>query len=504
LTEGQLFKMSAINDAVSANAYDQVRYPGAPQPSSHPARLSALACLYGRGFASPSRCRVLEAGCGDGANLLSMAATAPQSRFVGFDLAETAIAQARATATAAGLANVEFFVMDIEDASVTSGEFDYIIAHGVYAWVPAPVRDALMQLIGRTLAPSGLAFVSYNAMPASRVRQIIRDVLQHRVLGMTDIAQKFAAAKECMEFHATMWSQDEPLRHAMREQMLATLRRPVEVLFHDEMGETFEPQFVSHVAAHAKAHGLQYLCDCSPALNSEAFFPSDENKELRERANNDWVRYEQLHDYVKLVRFRQTVLCRDDDAIDRRGDWTRLRHLHTQGRFVPEEAKAPDADAFIFRADKGETAGHVSTNDASLAALIGRIGAADPGSVPLESAITGPEIGEAVLRLFLAGSLSLQTEPFALTLTPGERPLAHALARAQALRGEAKLASLRHTAVEISDPESRHFITLLDGTRTRSELATEMARFTGVPASVVAAQLDDILSGLARSALLIR
>jgi SAM-dependent methyltransferase len=493
--------MNAIKDAVPANAYDQVRYPGAPQPSSHPAKLSALACLYGRSFASPSHCRVLEAGCGDGANLLSMAATAPQSRFVGFDLAETAIAQARATATAAGLTNVEFSVMDIEDAPESLGEFDYIIAHGIYAWVPAHIREALMRLIGRTLAPSGLAFVSYNAMPACRARQIVRDVLQDRVRGMTDIAEKFAAAKECMEFHAAVWSQEEPLRNAMRGQMLATLRRRLEVLFHDEMGEIFEPQFVSHVAAHAKKHGLQYLCDCAPARNSEAFFPSEEGRELRERAQGDWIRYEQLHDYVKLVGFRQTILCRDGDAIDRRADWTRLRQLHVQGRFIPEDAKDPSSDAFIFRVDEGETSGHISTTDAGVAALVGRIGAVDPGSIPLAGAVTDPEIGEAVLRLFLSGSLSLQTEPFAFTLTPGDRPLVHALARVQALRGENRLSSLRHTAVEISDPASRHFIALLDGTRTRSELGAEMAQFTGVPTDVVAGQLDQILAGLARSAL---
>ncbi|HMA75469.1 MAG TPA: methyltransferase domain-containing protein [Xanthobacteraceae bacterium] len=494
--------MRVPEDSVAANAYDQVRYPGAPQSSSHPARMSALACLYGRSFVSQSQCRVLEAGCGDGTNLLSMAATAPQSRFVGFDLAESAIEKARATAATAGLTNVEFSVMDIEDASEALGEFDYIIAHGVYAWVPAPVRDALMRLIGRALTPSGLAFVSYNAMPASRMRQIVRDILRDRVHGITDVAETFAAAKECMEFHAAIWSQDDALRNAMREQMLALLQRPPEVLFHDEMGEIFEPQFVSRVAAHAETHGLQYLCDCSPGLNSEAFFPSVENKELRERAHGDWVRYEQLHDYVKLVRFRQTILCRDNGGIDRRTEWTRVRQLHAQGRIVREEGKNPDV--FVFRVDKGEASGHISTNDAELAALISRIGAADPGAIPLENAITSPKIAEAILRLFLAGSLSLQTERFAFTLAPCERPATHPLLRAQVLRGEKRLASLRHTAVDITDPESRHFIGLLDGTRTRSELATEMARFTGVPTADIAAKLDDVLNGLARSALLVR
>jgi 2-polyprenyl-3-methyl-5-hydroxy-6-metoxy-1,4-benzoquinol methylase len=494
--------MNAFRDAAAANAYDRVRYPGAPQPSSHPAAMGALACLYGRGFASPSRCRVLEVGCGDGANLLSMAATSPQSRFIGFDLAETAIAHARATAVSAGLTNVEFSVMDIQDTSESLGEFDYIIAHGVYAWVPAPVRDALMLLIDRTLAPSGLAFVSYNAMPGSRVRQIVRDILLDHVRGITDVGEKFAAAKECMEFYAGAWAGENPLRNAMREEMLATLRRPPEVLFHDEMGEIFEPQFVSHVSAHAKKHGLQYLCDSSPALNSEAFFPSEETSGLRKRANGDWVRYEQLHDYVKLQGFRRTIFCRDDGVIDRRAEWTRLQQLHAHGRFHRESAKKPNSDAFVFRTDRGEAGKAVSTTNANLAALIGRIGASDPGAIPLESAITNPGIGEAVLRLFLAGSLSLQTEPFRFTLTPGKCPTATALARVQASRGETRFSTLRHTVVEITDPASRHLITLLDGTRTRRQLASEMARFTRAPPVAAAGQVDGILTGLARLALL--
>jgi hypothetical protein len=48
--------------------------------------------------------------------------------------------------------NVEFSVMDIRDASESFGEVDYIIAHGVYAWVLAPVRDALMRWIDWALA----------------------------------------------------------------------------------------------------------------------------------------------------------------------------------------------------------------------------------------------------------------------------------------------------------------------------------------------------------------
>src|SRR6266699_1618870 len=129
------------------NVYDKVRYPSMVHPGSHPARMSALAHLYGRPSAA-WRCRVLEIGCGDGTNLLSLAAAAPQSQFVGFDLAESAIARGRAMAAAAGLTNLELSTNDILNAPQPLGEFDYVLAHGIYAWVPASIRDALMPLIG--------------------------------------------------------------------------------------------------------------------------------------------------------------------------------------------------------------------------------------------------------------------------------------------------------------------------------------------------------------------
>ncbi|MBR0799368.1 class I SAM-dependent methyltransferase [Bradyrhizobium jicamae] len=485
------------------DSYEQVPYPGTHQSTSHPARMSALACLYGRRFPSVSRCRVLELGCGDGTNLLSMAATAPNSQLVGIDLAEGAIAEGRATAIAAGLTNVEFMVMDIKAVPPSLGEFDYIVAHGVYAWVAPTVREALMGLIGRALTPDGLAFVSYNTMPACRVRQIVRDILQDHIRTAANPADMVTAAEECLKFYTGVWSEFSPLPNALRDHVLQTLQRPPEVIFHDEMAEFFEPQFVSDVAAHAAVHGLQYLCDTNPSLNHEAFFPSSNQKSLRERAKGDWIRYEQLHDYVSLVQFRRTILCRSEGNIDRRADWTRLRQLHAQGLFDRAEAEESDSRAFVFRTRQSQGGGgQLSTNDPKLAALIACISEHHPGSLPLADASTGPEVGEAILRLFLADMLSLQTEPLPFARRISERPLASGLARAQASRGHKRLSSLHHSAVEIDDPESRHFITLLDGTRSRQDLATEMAQHTGIPIATVSARLDDSLAGLARAALL--
>src|SRR5918995_7040058 len=62
--------------------------------------------------------RVADVGCGTGHALVCMAAAYPASTFVGYDLAEDAIARARSEAAAAGLANARFEVRDAAGLTV--------------------------------------------------------------------------------------------------------------------------------------------------------------------------------------------------------------------------------------------------------------------------------------------------------------------------------------------------------------------------------------------------
>ena len=68
-------------------SYNTFVYPGFSFPESHPDRLAAMAILHGLTPAPVERCRVLEIGCNEGANLIPMAYAIPTSEFVGFDLA---------------------------------------------------------------------------------------------------------------------------------------------------------------------------------------------------------------------------------------------------------------------------------------------------------------------------------------------------------------------------------------------------------------------------------
>ena len=60
-------------------AYDQVEYPSLIHPQMHPSRLAAIARLHGIRAAAPGSCRLLEVGCGDGLQLITLAMAYPKA-----------------------------------------------------------------------------------------------------------------------------------------------------------------------------------------------------------------------------------------------------------------------------------------------------------------------------------------------------------------------------------------------------------------------------------------
>ena len=157
------------------NSYNEILYETSARFSTHPDRLAAVARLYGMDPAPVECCRYLEIGCGNGSHIVSMGYHLPNSRFVGVDLAEVPIAAGERMRTALEINNLTLRTGDLCDIGQEWGEFDYITAHGVYSWVGAEVRDALLRVCRERLAPNGVAFISYNTLPGCQVRQLLRN-----------------------------------------------------------------------------------------------------------------------------------------------------------------------------------------------------------------------------------------------------------------------------------------------------------------------------------------
>lgn len=129
------------------NSYDAVPYKAWPYPFTHPRHLEAMATLFGMQPADISGCRVLELGCAAGGNLIPQAIDLPDSTFVGIDLSTRQIDEGRAIVESLGLGNIELRRADIMDVDDGWGQFDYIISHGVFSWIPQDVQDKLLALM---------------------------------------------------------------------------------------------------------------------------------------------------------------------------------------------------------------------------------------------------------------------------------------------------------------------------------------------------------------------
>ena len=160
------------NRRMAPTEYDLISYPAMPRQQTHPDRLAAVGKLFGMKPAPVERCRVLEIGCSDGGNLIPMACALPESRFVGLDLAAGPITEGKNAARDLKLDNLALHACDLREIDESWGEFDYILAHGLYSWVPPEVRERILSVCRERLSADGIAFISYNAYPGGHIRQI--------------------------------------------------------------------------------------------------------------------------------------------------------------------------------------------------------------------------------------------------------------------------------------------------------------------------------------------
>lgn len=490
--------------ATSINPYDRFAYPTQAHPQTHPDRLATMAKLFGMSPRPVGNCRVLELGCGDGWNLTAMAATLPKSQFVGVDLAADPIERGCRVAAAAGLKNVDLRACDVLQFDPSIGEFDYIIAHGLYAWVPEPVRDKILAIASAHLAPQGVAFVSYNANPAGRLRQAMREMMMFHAGGIDDPTTRVEQGKALLEFVAGSRGEPDAWLQLLQHQVTSLGQRPAEVIYHDEFAGVYEPIYFHEFAAHAARHRLQYLSDAIFGEMNAGFARPEAQKQLRELAGGDVLRYEQYLDFLKFRKFRQTLLCRDEIALDRSLAPERLRGLFVSSPAMRVASPAGAAlDVETFERQKGPS---VSTNNPVVKGLLHRLTERWPQSERFEDLSTSADervIAEVLMKLYGATLVEFHAYQPPVAAKAGPRPEVSPLARFEA-REHNVVTTLRHNQVKIPDDLSRRVLEMLDGAHDREALLEGLSIHAfGTPRETLEAQLDTSLSELARLGLLI-
>jgi SAM-dependent methyltransferase len=471
-----------------ATPYDEIAYPTTAFRQTHPDRLATHAALFGLPFAPAAACRVLDIGCGDGANIIPMAVAHPGSQFVGFDLSEHAIERGQSVIEALKLPNVRLVALDITAADFGAGGFDYVIAHGVYSWIPQPVREALMAAIRHHLADNGVAFVSHNALPGGHVHKMVREMLLFHLRGVEGPTARVQAAGEHLRRMAERYSADTPFSRLAQSLCQELLERPPQVLAHDELGEVFEPVHLYEFLAHADRHGLQFLTEAGPTRCGEGFRPPY----ALDDADFDVLAHAQELDFDVLRNYRQNLLVHAAVALDRRPRPSRLHSL-----LAASAAQSADEPGVY---DVGTL--RVQLDDATLQTVVERLSQAWPAAIPIAELVDDEARLGALLRMYWSGAIELHSaaEPFSIELA--ERPCASPLARLQASRGEPRVTTLRHAVVEIGDATGLRFIASLDGRRTVDQIACDMAGELGGSPEQIKPQVVAKLNDLARLGLL--
>ena len=473
-------------------AYGEVPYPGLAFPQSHPDRLATHARLMGMKPALPERCRMLELGCGDGGNLIPMAAALPESDFLGLDLDPRALGVARERATALGAGNVRFVESDLATLDPDElGRVDYVVAHGVYSWVPEQVRDRVLALCRTVLERHGVAYISYNALPGGHLRAMTWDAMEFHARELDSPQERIAAAREMLSVLAEGFPGDDPYRRFSAAYAERVLARGDAVIYHDDLAPENRPLLFTDFVTEAAGYGLQYLAEADWFEMSAGRLPRAAT-ELLARCGGDRIAREQYLDFLKCRAYRQTLLCRAEQKLPDAPSADAARGLLAAAPVRPTSPRAePSGRSKVeFRTSKGAT---LTTDHPLLKASLLELGAAWPQRLGFETVLEraaarlGANVdaaGEAALadlwlRGYEANLIHLHTHSPGHAAAPGERPRASALARRQLALRDETVTSLDHETIGL-DERVRRLVELLDGTRDREALARELGGKRGI------------------------
>jgi SAM-dependent methyltransferase len=480
-----------------ARAYNDIAYTSYPNFASHPDHLASVATLFGLDVAPVASSRVLELACGDGINLLPAAAALPRANFVGVDIAARPLEVARRMAGDLALTNVRLLQLDLRKLPANLGSFDYIIAHGLYSWIPEDVRAEVLPLIARHLAPNGVAFVSYNTLPGCHARRAVWEMLKYHTRATTDPSARLAAARALIALVSSPLAGEDEIQAALRAEVRLAGEGGDAVLAHDDMSVPNDPVYFHEFMADAARSGLAFLAEARLSAMASARLAPEVRRAL---APLDRLEREQYLDFIHFRRYRESLLCHAGALSRFVVQPPRALRLHvvpslTLRRAVANPDTVPTADPQVTAIMQMLLARWPrSLPAAELADWRERTLPADAGSSrrPIEFVLT---------ELFVADLIDLHTEPVAAAAVPGERPEAFAPSR-WISRDRDVVPTLYHEPLRLNDPTVRKVVGLLDGTRTRDDLVKAIGGPLAGPDG--GAQLETVLNKLAKEALLVR
>ena len=462
------------------DSYDDLPYDSLPLPETQPGFLAAIAALHSFDAPDPRAARVLELGCASGGNLIPLAFHYPEAEFVGIELSRVqAVAGAQFIAQL-GLENVRVLHADLAVLPEGLGQFDYILAHGVYSWVPPAVQRALLQVCRDHLSPQGLAYISFNVTAGWQKIWPLREALLARTDATLPAPQRVAQARDVLAQLAREWTDPLLLREITYLQSAAP-----SYLFHEFLAEYNTPMGFAEFVAQLDQAGLSYVAEAGP------------RRALVELENTDWLAPQAIRarwldaevglDEMLSTRFRRALVSRNDATQAQPPDAARLSQLAFYADLHSDDEidlNTDDAQDFINAGGNRFTVTHPLLK-AALMALAGAYPAAltydemlDAANACMDHFAAQGERDADSFRTALFNLLMLHGVLLAyagVDAAAGETnpSHAHALARLQASSPGWVVSGAWQVGLEL-DAAGRALLAMLDGIKSLPQLTLAM------------------------------
>ena len=456
-------------------------YISLPTPCRTPDRLATIALLHGLTPADIDKAKVLDIGCGQGWDIISLAYTYPNAQFIGIDFSIDAIEEGRKTIKELNLSNIKFECSDIAHYS-TEEKFDYIFCHGVYTWVSEELSHHILELCHNLLSEKGLAYISYNALPAWGTRSVLREALRHFTSSVKE-EEKVEKARETISFMlSALQNYPTPYSMSLQLELKNALKSSDGFIAQELLADEAHAEYLHTFISKAKQHHLIYIGEAKfERMVSNRLDEISDAQELSSAINamSSFEDQEQALDFLFPTWLRQGVLHKENASKKELTELEKnnlLKNLYISSPLVPSDPRDSEGGEDVFMSPTGS---HVQITSRYIRHALRTLNMTWPAYTKItdlyDTLTNRPcyafsDFAKELLILFQKGQIELHIAPEKFSSILGEKPKVSQLAVLQA-KTQDWVTSLKQEYTLLTDFE-KSLLPFLDGEHTKDDLIT--------------------------------
>lgn len=355
------------------------------------ARLLGIGRLFQLGpkDSSAEGLRVLDLACASGAHIRSQAALYPSVQFKGIDFSSSEVEAGTKAIAESGLDNVEIQLADLRSVDIAEGEYDLVLCHGAFSWVPDEVKERIFELSRTALKPTGMAAIAYLTYPGWKQREAIRELLAFRVRELEDPDERLRESALMLRLlHAGYAAQEnDPHAQSLMAVVESMQQSASNVFLHDELGSIHDPCYFVQFVEWAAEWGLRYLAEEDLDSMRLDGLPESAAGLLQNLAPN-FIETQQLIDFMVNRSGRTSILVRQDAPVTDALSSDALGHVSYLPCLRPIEQSTADregtGDGATSHAYMTRHGGRIEIDDPRLLGLISQLLDRSPEPTPFE------------------------------------------------------------------------------------------------------------------------